>query len=210
MREGFVARRIEIHRDAVDTILEGLTRQVEALHEGPQPPGLHGFWFGAVIAPGKLGAPERRPPPGRSGSPRAARRRLLVHGIVDRTAKIPDGDDGAPLLGRQNEKRVVEAGLSAIDVRPSHLLDILDVSTLRRAARHTSSGASRCAERRSNLEQAVAPAIDTLQNAGAAEPGETQLADGAGPPRRRTRDVPARTSRASPGPRAPGRDSRRG
>src|SRR5206468_10330292 len=98
MREGFVARRIEIHRDAIDTILERLTRQVEAFDEGPQPPGLLGLWFGPVITPGELGSPEgdRLTSCGKS---LGRRRGLLVHCIVDRAAEIPDGDDRAPLLG---------------------------------------------------------------------------------------------------------------
>ena len=62
----------------------------------------------------------------RSRRARSAHRRsigaILIHRIVDRAAEVPDRDDGAALLGRKDEERIVETGLARHHAprRPAH------------------------------------------------------------------------------------------
>src|SRR5438552_13642264 len=140
LRKRLISSRIEVHRDPVDDILEGRPRQVQSSDERLKTLSLRGFRLRAGEATRKLGAPEldgRAPVNLARGKPfeltrGRGGRRCLVYRIVNRATKIPDRDDRAALFGRQDQKRIVEAGLSG------HY----DRAPLHRAARQTSSGAS--------------------------------------------------------------------
>src|SRR5262249_18371547 len=127
--ERLVARPVEVHLDAVDDVGKRLPRQVEPGEERLQPASLIGDGRATVEDTGQLAAPERyRRAAGRKPVSRSA---FLVNGIVNRAAEIPDGNDRLALVGRQDEKRIVEAGLSRHQAWPGQ-----------RIARQRSSGTS--------------------------------------------------------------------
>src|SRR5207342_3448605 len=102
-----VAGSVQIHRDAVDDILERLPRQAERGNERLQAPPLRRARVGAIERARQLLAPEHDRLAARWQAGR--RRRLLIDRVVDRTAEVPDRDDGAALLRGQDEERVIEA-----------------------------------------------------------------------------------------------------
>lgn len=158
--ERLVPRGIQVHRHAVDDILERLTGEIEPADERLQPAALRGGRRLAVVAPLQLSPPEVH---GVAADRHAVpRRRRLIHSIVDRAAEVPDGNDGASLFGRQHEKRVVKAGLAghepdAVQVSEASdgsevfdafgvfdLFDVFDVfDVFHRAARQRIAGMSR-------------------------------------------------------------------
>ena len=57
----------------------------------------------ALIAARQFRTPERDGLAAR-GQPAGGHHRALIHGVIHRAAEIPDGNNRAPLLGRQHEK----------------------------------------------------------------------------------------------------------
>ena len=126
------------------------------------------------------------PCPSCPSCPSCPARWRFVDRIVHCAAEVPDGDDRAPLVRRQDEKRIVEAGLAGHQRAPrSH-----------RAARH-SSRARRRRRARADDRAASRAALDPFENAGAAEPGEAQLEPQPAVSRRRRRAVPLEIARVS-------------
>src|SRR5439155_24950234 len=95
--EGRVGRAFEIHRHAVNHVVERGPRQVEAADERLKAPALFGRRRPAVIAARELTAPERHARV--SGRARARRLRRFVYRIVAGWAEVPDGDDRAAPFG---------------------------------------------------------------------------------------------------------------
>ena len=105
VRESLVSARAEIHLHAVDDGLERFSRQPELTDE-----------WGQSLPLGRFG----RPPVEEGGYFTTPLRQLLLRRgslrligrVVDRSTEIPDRDDGATLLWRQDQERVVEVGVS--------------------------------------------------------------------------------------------------
>ena len=160
----------------------------------PRTPDAAGRTPGRTAAgggPGRSTASRRRT---RAPAPRARTRRRrarpaapcrrrgggrLVHRVVHGAAEVPDGDDGAPLLGRQDEKRIVEAGLARHQTRTAECA----VQIARRATEQRLGGdvtRRRRGVRARRVEQMRAPSVRRstrvrAMRSGAAEPGEAQL-----------------------------------
>ncbi len=103
--ERAVAAPVQVHLYPLDERVEGRARQAVGGDERLQRTPLRGRRRRAIETPRHLVAPAL-------DFHRTLLRRRLVHGVVDRTAEVPDGDDRAPLVGRQYQERVVEARVS--------------------------------------------------------------------------------------------------
>ena len=100
--EGFVPILPEIHFDAVDQILECGAWKPESDDMRPQMLPLAGQRLAAFVEPGYLFTPLQECD---------ARIDLsrLVDRVVHSAAEVPDTQNGVALVGRQRQKRVVEA-----------------------------------------------------------------------------------------------------
>ncbi len=105
VRERLVSASAEIHLHAVDDGHERFSRQPELTDEGGQSLPLRRFGRPSVEERGNFTTPLRQLLL-RRGSLR------LIGRVVDRSTEVPDRDDGATLVGGQDQERVVEVGVS--------------------------------------------------------------------------------------------------
>ena len=118
--ERLIARRVEIHRDAVDHILERLARQIELTDKRLQAAPLCRGGFPAVEGARQLVAPERdRGAACRQRLSARRRRRRLVNGVVHGPAEVPDDSNRFAPLGREDQKGVIEVGVARHQDFPS-------------------------------------------------------------------------------------------
>ena len=162
-----------VHRDAVDQVRRtgraaGRTARMNGC--SARPCGVCGA--DAVVAgeaARELARATRRAAHARRRDRRPSRARL-VDRVVDGAAEVPDGDDRAPLRRRQDEERVVEAGLAGhVPGMPR------DRRPRQRTARQSSPGTSPAPSVGRRRRAVGAGAVDALEDPHAAEPGHAQL-----------------------------------
>src|SRR5262245_60001968 len=100
---------IKIHGDAVDHVVEGLTRQAKRPDERLQPTTVPGLRRLGIEAPSQLRTPEAD---GFTWRGRLTALGRLVDGVVDRAAKVPYRHNGPALPPGQNEEGIVETRLT--------------------------------------------------------------------------------------------------
>ena len=161
-----VARRVEVHGDAVDHVLERLPRQVERRDERLQAAGPAASRRSARRSSAPAPRARSVTPPAPADSGRCSS--VLVHRVVHGPAEVPDGDDGARRWsGGQDEKRIVESS-SCAPSRPPRLSSAAARHEQRAARRsRRASAGSRAGRRRA--------AFDPHRGSAAAEPGQPQL-----------------------------------
>ena len=95
--ERIVSIALQIHRHAVDQVLETRPRKRKRRDERREVLALRCLWLAAVIEARQLAAPLRKRRRGIAVSG-------LVHGIIYRPAEVPHRDDGVALVGGQRKK----------------------------------------------------------------------------------------------------------